>query len=203
MALRSVWKGFLKLALITCPVKLYAATGEGERQKFTMVSAKTGNKVNFQRVDSVTGEELEFKDLAKGVEVASAKYAIVTEDEIAGVAPPSATVKLGEEERSGVIEIAELVPRTGISWLFPDALYYLGPNGLAAGEAFALIRDGIRAARAAALAQLTLGTREHLVMIEPGDKVLRLSTLRYAAEVRSEADCFPKLADIAAPAEHA
>lgn len=205
MAPRSVWKGFLKLALITCPVKLYAATAEADRQKFTMVSARTGNKADFQRLDSITGEVLEFKDLAKGVEVASGKYAIVTDEEIAGVAPPSATVKIADQERSGVIEIRELVPRTGIPWLFPDTLYYLGPDGLAAGEAFALIRDGIGAAHLkkphVALGQLTLGTREHLVMLEPGDKVLRLSTLRYAAEVRSEDDCFPKLADIAAPTE--
>jgi len=192
MAYRSVWKGFLKLALITCPVKLYAATSEADRQKFTTVNGKTGNKVDFQRVDSVTGEPVESADLAKGIEIAAGKYAIVTAEEIEGVAPPS----------THTIDIQELVPRGGISWLFPDALYYLGPEGLAAGEAFALLRDGIRKSRLAALGQLTTGTREHLVMIEPGEKVMRLSTLRYAGEVRSEDDCFPKLADIAAPAEY-
>jgi DNA end-binding protein Ku len=203
MAYRSVWKGFLKLALITCPVKLYAATAEPERQRFTQINKATGNKIAMQRTDAVTGAVVEAENVGRGVEVAAGRYELVTDDEIAGVAPASATVKLGEEERAGVIEIAELVPRNGIAWLYPDALYYLGPDGLAAGEAFALVRDGIRRARAAALGQLTLGTREHLVMLEPGTKVLRLSTLRYAAEVRSEDDCFPKLANIAAPADYA
>lgn len=201
MAYRSVWTGFLRLALISCPVNLYAATGEAERQSFTQVNTETGNKIGMLRVDSVTGNTVEKDSIGKGVEVARGKYAIVTDEEIAGLAPPSATVTIGEEKRPGVIDIEELVPRAGIGWLYSDALYYLGPDKPAAGEVFALIRDGIRKTRRVALGQLTLGTREHLVMIEPGDKVLRLSTLRYAAEVRSEADCFPKLADIAAPAE--
>jgi Ku protein len=99
-----------------------------------------------------------------------------------------------------VIEISELVPRAGIGWLFPDARYYIGPDGLAAGEAFALIRDGIKRARLVALGRWSHGTRESIVAIEPGSQALRLSTLRYAAETRSEEDVFPKLVDIAAPA---
>jgi DNA end-binding protein Ku len=211
MAYRAVWKGFLRLALITCPVKLYAATGEAERQKFTQVNGATGNKVSVRRVDSVTGNTVENDSIRKGVEVATSRYAIVTDEEIEDIAPPSATIakrealaeREAQAERPGVIVIEELVKRDGIPWLYPDTLYYLGPDGLAAGEAFALIRDGIRRSRMVALGQLTLGTREHLVMMEPGKTVLRLSTLRYATEVRAEEDCFPGLAALAAPEEFA
>lgn len=208
MAPRAVWTGFLRLALITCPVKLYAATGEAKRQKFTQVNKETGNRVSIKHVDALTGDTVENDSIAKGVEVATGKYVIVTEQEIEDVAPPSATVAKRpgppeEPEQPGVISIEELVPRDGIPWLYPDAHYYLGPHGLAAGEAFAVIRDGIKKARMVALGQLTLGTREHLVSIEPGAHVFRLSTLRYVAEVRSEEDCFPGLAALAAPAEYA
>jgi DNA end-binding protein Ku len=192
MAYRSVWKGFLKLALITCPVKLYGATSESDGQEFTLINRPTGNKIEMDRVDSVTRALVAKDDIGKGIEVATGKYAEITAEEIESVAPSSAHT----------IEIEELVPRTGVSWLFPDALYYLAPDGLAAGEAFALIRDGIRKSRLAALGQIAMGTRERLVMIEPGEKVLRLSTLRYAPEVRSEDAVFPKLIDIAAPAEY-
>jgi DNA end-binding protein Ku len=191
MAYRSVWKGFLKLAQIACPVALYAATGEAEHRSFTMINPKTGNKVDFSRVDSVTGEAIAFADMAKGIEVAAGVYKEVTKDELAGIAPPSIHT----------IEIEELVPRDGIDWLFPDSLYYLGPDGLAAGETFALIRDGIKKTRLAALGQLTMGSREHMVMMEPGEKALKLSTLRYAAEVRSEDAVFPQLLDLPYPRE--
>ncbi len=191
MTYRSVWKGFLRLALITCPVKLYAATGEAERRHFNQINTATGNKIETQRIDAVTGDPVEKDDVGRGVEIAAGKYAHVTDEEIAGAAPESAHT----------VKIEELVPRGGIPWLFPDAHYYLGPDGLAAGEAFALIRDGIRNSRMIALGQLTLHSREHLVAIEPGDVVLRLSTLRYAAEVRAEDDCFPGLATLAAPDE--
>lgn len=189
MAYRSVWKGFLKLAQIACPVALYAATAEADKQSFTLINRETGNKLKFSRVDSVTGDTVEYSDMAKGVEVAARVYEEVTQDELDGVAPSSAHT----------IAIEELVPRAGISWLFPDGLYYLGPDGLAAGEAFALIRDGIKASRLVALGQLSMGTREHLVAIEPGENVLKLSTLRYAREIRSEAAVFPKFVDVPAP----
>jgi DNA end-binding protein Ku len=127
--------------------------------------------------------------MVKGVEVASGKYTAVAPDEIEAVAPASVHT----------IEIAELVPRGGIGWLFPDALYYLAPDGVAALAAFALIREGIAAARVAAIGQLCLGSREHLVTLEAGRKVLRLSTLRYAPETRDEELVFPKLAAMAAP----
>jgi DNA end-binding protein Ku len=186
MAYRSVWKGFLRLAQIACPVKLYAATAEAERQKFTFINPETGNKVDFNRVDSGTGKAVAFADMAKGVEVATGVYKVVTAAELEDAAPRSAHT----------IAIEELVPRSGIDWLFPDAHYWLGPDGLAAGEAFALLRDEIRALELIAIGQLSLGTREHLVAIEPAEKVFKLSTLRYAAEVRGEEQVFPAFADV-------
>ena len=191
MAYRSVWKGFLKLAQIMCPVTLYSATGEIEKQKFSQISAKTLNKVDFLRKDSITGEQLEYADLTKGIEIASGKYTEITSEEIAACAPRSAFV----------IDIEELVPPSGIRVLFADSHYYLGPDGLAAGEAFALLRDGVRSTRRTAIAQLSLGTREHIVALIPLHHTFLLSTLRYESEVRDEAACFPKLVDIDAPAD--
>ena len=78
MAPRANWKGFLKLAQVVCPVKIYGATAEADKQKFTAVNPETGNKLDFQRVDSVTGAKVEFKDMAKGVEVGTGAYAIVS-----------------------------------------------------------------------------------------------------------------------------
>jgi Ku protein len=189
MAYRSVWKGFLRLAQIACPVVLYSATGEADRQRFATINPATGNKVNQQWVDAGTGELVEAK--GKGIEVAPGVYKQVTDEEIEAAAPNS----------THTIAIAELVPRAGIDWLFPDSLYYLGPDGLAAGEAFGLIRDGIKASRLVALGQLSLGTREHMVLIEPGKKALKVSTLRYAAEVRSEDMVLPKFVDVPYPDE--
>jgi DNA end-binding protein Ku len=191
MAYRSVWKGFLKLALITCPVAIYKATGEIEPRHFTRFNRQTGNRIGQINVDAETGKSVDKEDIARGVEVSTKRYAEVTDEEIAAAAPRSAAV----------IDIEELVPPAGIGWLFPDAHYYMGPDGLAAGEAFALLRDGIARSRLVALGRLSLGTREHIVAIAPGERVLKLSTLRYAAEVRSEDACFPKLADLAAPAD--
>lgn len=191
MAPRSTWKGFLKLALITCPVKLYKATSEDEPASFTQINRKTLHRVETRRFDAVTGKEVPSEDIGRGVEIATGKYVEVTDDELAAGAPPSALV----------LEIDELVPAAGMSWLYPDGRYYLGPEGVGALEAFALIRDAIRTTRLVALGRLTLGRREHPVMLQPGHRVLQLSTLRYPTELRDEETCFPKLVDIAPPAD--
>src|SRR5579862_4479431 len=105
MGYRSSWKGFLKLAQIVCPVKLYRATAEADEQKFTAINPKTGNKLDFHRFDSVTGEHVEYKNMGKGIEVAAGVYAQVTKDELDDVAPPTVHT----------IDIRELVPRAGLS----------------------------------------------------------------------------------------
>ena len=188
MAYRSVWKGFLKLALVTCPVILYRATAEADDLKLTQFNRQTGNRIEYQRIDSETGADVGKEDIANGVEVATGRYAEVTNEEIAGVAPRSALV----------LDIVELVPPAGIAWLFPDGHYYLGPDGMAAETAFAVLRAAVARSDLVAIGQLTLGRREHIVALTPGEKVFALSTLRYGAEVRSEEDCFPKLAGLAA-----
>lgn len=188
MAYRSVWKGFLKLALVTAPVKLYRATAEADDAiKLTQFNRATGNRVEQHIFDSVTGEAVAKDQIAKGVEVAAGRYAEVTDEEIAAAAPRSRLI----------IDISQLVPPSGIAWLFPTTHYFLGPDNMGAEAAFALMRTAIARSKRVAIAQLTLGRREHIVALMPKKQVFGLSTLRYAAEVREEDDCFPKLADIA------
>jgi DNA end-binding protein Ku len=56
MAPRPNWKGYLKLALVSCPIALYPATSAAERVSFRQINKKTGNRLKQQLVDSETGE---------------------------------------------------------------------------------------------------------------------------------------------------
>ena len=64
MAPRTFWKGYLKLSLVTCPVAMTPATGEGERLRFHTLNRVTGNRVVQQYVDAVTGKPVSVEDVA-------------------------------------------------------------------------------------------------------------------------------------------
>ena len=58
MAPRAYWKGFLRLSLVSCPIALYPATSEREKIHFHQLNRKTGNRIQYKKVDAETGREL-------------------------------------------------------------------------------------------------------------------------------------------------
>src|SRR5829696_2011620 len=68
--------------------------------------------------------------------------------------------------------------------------YYVAPDGKAAVDAFAVIRDAMKDEDRVALARIVLTNREHVMAIEPLGKGLLGTTLRYPYELRDEADYF-------------
>jgi DNA end-binding protein Ku len=191
MAPRAYWKGYLKLSLVSCPIALYPASSSTERVSFNRINKKTGNRLKQQNVDSVTGEPVEREDIGRGYEYAKGQYIQVEDDELTKI----------QIESTHTIDIETFVPRAEIDDRFLDSPYYLAPTDKVGQEAFAVIRDAIREKKMVALGRIVLTRREHVVMLEAFDKGLLATTLRYAYEVRSQADFFEDIPDIKLPAE--
>jgi hypothetical protein len=66
MAPAPIWKGFLRLSLITCPVALYPATSESEKISFNQLNRNTGHRIKYLKVDADTGKEVPNEDIVKG-----------------------------------------------------------------------------------------------------------------------------------------
>ena len=56
---RPYWKGYIKLALVSCPIAVYTASSSSERVSFRQINKKTGNRLRQQLVDEVTGDPVE------------------------------------------------------------------------------------------------------------------------------------------------
>ena len=82
LAARALWKGFLKLSLVSCPIALYPALAANERISFRQVNKQTGNRLRHQLVDVVTGEQVQSQDKARGYEVGENKFLLVHDDEL-------------------------------------------------------------------------------------------------------------------------
>src|SRR5690242_9078345 len=133
MAPRAYWKGFLRLSLVSCPIALYPATSEREKIHFHQLNRKTGNRVQYKKVDSETGREVEKDDIIKGFEKTKGDYIPVEPEELEAVAI----------ESKRMIEIDQFVPRKEIDELYFANPYYIVPDGDVGTQAFTVIREAI------------------------------------------------------------
>jgi DNA end-binding protein Ku len=191
MAPRAYWKGYLKLSLVSCPIALYPASSSSERVSFNRINKKTGNRLKQQMVDAETGEPVERDDIARGYEYAKGQYIIVEDDELAKI----------KIESTHTVDIDSFVPRAEIDDRYLDSPYYIAPTDQVGQEAFSVIRDAMREKKMVGLARVVLTRREHVVMLEPFEKGLLATTLRYPYELRGEADYFEDIPDLKLPAE--
>ena len=186
MAPRANWKGFLRLSLVNCPVALYPATSESEKISFNQLNRKTGHRIKYAKVDADTGEEVPNEDIVKGYKIDTDTFVEVSKEELENVAL----------ESTRTIEIDEFVDRSEIDPRYLIRPYYLRPDGKVGHDAFAVIRETIRDMNKVAIGRVVLTSREHIIALEPLDKGLMGTLLRYPYEVRDAAEYFEDIQDV-------
>ncbi|MGO9170755.1 MAG: Ku protein [Rhodomicrobium sp.] len=191
MAPRAYWKGYLKLSLVSCPIALYPASSTSKKVSFHRINKQTGNRLKQLLVDSETEEPVEKEDITRGYEVGNREYIGVADEELEKI----------QIESSHTVDIDSFVPRDEIDDRYLNAPYYITPNDKVGQEAFAVIRDAIKAKGMVALARVVLTRREHVVMLEPFGKGLLGVTLRYPYEVRDADSYFDDIPDLKLPDE--
>jgi len=184
---RAFWRGYLKLSLVSCPIALCTGTSSTERVSFRQINKKTGNRLRQQLVDDVTREPVEGEDKGRGYEYAKNAYIPVDDDELDALAVDS----------THIIEIDSFVPRQQIDQRYLDSSYYITPDGQVGHEAFAVIREAMRGKGLVALGRVVLSKRERVIMLEPWDKGLIGTTLRYPYEIRDAKDYFDEIPEVA------
>jgi DNA end-binding protein Ku len=183
---RPYWKGYLKLSLVSCPICLYSGTSSTERVSFRQINKKTGNRLRQQLIDEVTREPVEGPDKGRGYEYAKNAYLPVDDAELDAIAI----------ESTHTIEIDSFVPRDQIDERYLDSPYYMTPNGQVGHEAFAVIREAMRDKDMVGLGRVVLSKRERVVMLEPWDKGLIATTLRYPYEIRDAREYFEDIPNL-------
>ena len=186
MAPRANWKGFLRLSLVTCPVALYPATSESEKISFNQLNKQTGHRIKYLKVDADTGEEVANEDIVKGYALDKETFIEVSKEELENVAL----------ESTRTIDIDEFVDKSEIDPRYLIRPYYLRPDGKVGHDAFAVIRETLREMNKVAIGRVVLTNREHIIALEPLEKGLVGTLLRYPYEVRSEAEYFDDIQDV-------
>lgn len=191
MAPRPNWKGYLKLSLVSCPVALYTATSSSEKIALHLLNRESGNRLRRQMIDAVTGDVVEGDEQVRGYEVSSGEHVILEEDELEAIAL----------ESTHTIDIETFAPRDQVDERYLDTPYYMIPDGEVGVEAFAVVREAMKRKHVVGLARVVLHRRERVLMLEPHDRGIIATALRYDYEVRDDGDYFGEIEKVALPDE--
>jgi DNA end-binding protein Ku len=142
MAARTIWKGILKIAEVSCPVALYTAASTSDRIALHTLNRTTGNRVRRLFVDSDTGDPVAPDDQVKGYEVSQGDYIMLDPNEVDAAVPTS----------DKTLAVSAFIGCDVIDAVYFDKPYYLAPADKTAHEVFVLIREGMRRTKVAAIA---------------------------------------------------
>lgn len=190
MAPRPVWKGQLRLSLVSIAVEMYTATVSGARISFRQIHKPSGKPINYEKVAAGVGP-VDKDDIFSGFEVEKDEFLLIDPKEIDAI-------KL---ETKKTFELVQFVGQSDISPIYYDTPYYLVPADDLAQDAYRVVRDALRAAGKIGLGQITMRGREHLAAVRPCGDGLLVETLRYADEVRAADPLFSDINDDTADAD--
>jgi DNA end-binding protein Ku len=173
MAPRPTWKGYLKVSLVTIPVKVFPATESAAALSFNQLHAECQTRIQQKKWCPHCEREVTISEVVKGYEFEKGRYVIVEDEDIQKV----------RVESTRVIDLAQFTDDTEIDPIYVDRAYYLAPDGPMAADAFAVMRDGMTGK--AGIGKVALYGREYLVAIRPQKKGLVMYTLHHDAEIRS------------------
>ncbi len=175
MAERPIWRGHLRLALVSCPVALYTAHRETANLHFHFINPATGNRVRMVTLDSQTDEELKRGDLARGYEFEKGHYVLLDNDDF----------EKARIDSSSTLNVEKFVTADSIDPVYYDTSYYMAPDGDAAQDVYVVLRDAIRKSGSVALSRLVVSRRERAVAIMPMGRGLILHTLYETRDIAS------------------
>lgn len=190
MAARPMWKGQLRLSLVSIPVEFFSATKTGANVSFRQIHGPSGKPVKYEKVVPGIGA-VSADEILKGFELAKDEYLLIEPEEVEAV-------KL---ETRKTLELVQFVQSSEIAPLYYDKPYYVVPSDVLAEDAYRVVRDALRATGKVGLGQVTMRGREYLVAIRPCGDGLLAETLRYADEIREAAPLFAEISDAASDTE--
>ena len=177
---RSFWKGHMRLALVTIPIRLVSAASSEDKIALHQIDRKSKSRIRYQKVSADTGKVVPQDDIVQGYEVEPGQYILLDDDTLE-------SLKLSTRH---TLELTQFVDACSIDPLYFDRPYYVLPDGDVAEEGYRVIRDALRAAKKYGVGQLTMRGRENLVALKPSGEGLMLETLRYDDEVKDADSVF-------------
>ena len=133
MAARPTWKGFLKISLVTIPVRVFPATDSAASVSFNQLHGECQTRIQQKKWCPHCDREVASSEIVKGYEFSKGRYVVVGDDDLSKVRPPS----------TRVIDLVQFADAGQLDPIYFERPYYLAPDSQVAADAFAVIREGM------------------------------------------------------------
>src|SRR3569833_2704083 len=145
MAARPIWRGQIRLALVSIPVELYSATKSGAAIQFHQVHEPTGKRIKYEKVVPGVGP-VNTDEIVKGYEVSKGHYVLLDPEEIE-------SVKL---ESRKTLDLVHFVDTDEIDAMFYEKPYFVVPADDLAEETKNKHHDALKASKKIGVGQLAM-----------------------------------------------
>jgi DNA end-binding protein Ku len=186
MPARPIWRGHLRLALVSCPVGLWNAKHDRAAIRFNMINPDTGNRIRMKTVDAETDQEVQRRDLVKGYEFRKDQYLLLKDTDFDSV----------KVESSSVMNIEKFVEVGTIDPIYYASSYYLAPDGDAGRDVYAVLCKAIAETGKVALARVVIGQRERTIALRPMPGGLVAHTLDEQRDINDAQSIFGGAAEV-------
>jgi len=174
MAARSVWKGFLRINLVSVPVKAYTAGSSGAGEvRLNQLHSECKSRINYKKTCPIHGE-VPSEEIVSGYEYEKNRYVVIDSEEVE---------KLRAEDAKAIL-VNSFVPLDKIEPLYLTGRnYYLVPDGPVGQRAYQVIHQGLIESDRGAVAHVVMHGKDQYVVLRPLGGLLVMATLNYADRV--------------------
>lgn len=176
---RAIWKGHLRISLISVPVAVHNAVSSQERISFNQLHKGCNLRLKQQMICPKHGN-VERSEIAKGYEYDKDQYLLVAEEELEQI----------KQATSKSIEITQFVNENELDPMYFDSPYYVLPEGPIGEQAYRVIHEALAKTRKVGIGQFVMNQRAHVVVLRPHGRGFLMTTLRAADEVRRPEEYF-------------
>lgn len=169
--MRSIWNGSINFGLVTIPIKLYSAS-EDRKLDLDMLDKNDHARIRYKRVNEVSGEEVEWKDIVKGYKQDDAYIVLSDED-----------FEQANMKKSKTIDIEEFINEADVADVLFKKPYFLEPQK--GGEkSYNLLKNALKETGKLGVATFVMRQKENLSLVGVYRDALVLHVIRFADEIR-------------------
>ncbi len=170
--MKATWSGFIKIGLVTIPVKLYPAVVK-RAISFHLIHKDCGSRIKYLKYCPRCDKVLEDEDIVRAYFLDKEHYVVITDEELA-------SLKLASTD---TIEVKSFVDEREIAPIYYADAHYLLPDGQGAEEAFAVFYKAMEETGRAALGEAVIRQREYPFLIKPYEGKFLAATLHFHQDV--------------------
>jgi len=177
MSMRHSWKGFLKLSLVTVPVKAYPVAVSGTEIHLNQLHSCCKSRIKYKKTCPLHGDVVA-ADIVSGYEFATDQYVVVDPDELDQLRTESdKAIQIDAFIRTGTLDAIYAAGKS----------YYLVADGPVAHKGYAVLCRGMVDDKSQAIAQVVMHGKEQLVCLRPLDGLIVMTQLSYDNQITKPA----------------